>query len=166
MDYLGLFCLGAFVGTIATLGLHRVNSIQDWQAVIAFTLPAVLSGAAMVLVDRFAYSPAFGCYPLGLVAALMWAYIRVAVDNWNSSSPRLKLLGGLHLSAAILVSSAGAVIAIIPAYLQLRAETSISPQARVDILMKHHQRAATLPLPAVDDKSGSAAEGTADRSAH
>lgn len=25
MDYLGLFCLGAFVGTIATLGVHALR---------------------------------------------------------------------------------------------------------------------------------------------
>jgi hypothetical protein len=61
MDYLGLFCLGAFVDTIATFGMHRVASIRDWQTVLACALPAVLSGAAMVLVDRFKYSPAFGC---------------------------------------------------------------------------------------------------------
>jgi len=74
MDYLGLFCLGAFVGTIATFGMNKVVSLKDWQTVLSLTLPAVLSGAAMVFIDRFKYSPAFGCYPLGLVAALMWAY--------------------------------------------------------------------------------------------
>jgi hypothetical protein len=73
-DYLGLFCLGAFVGTIATFGMNKVVSLKDWQTVLSLTLPAVLSGAAMVFIDRFKYSPAFGCYPLGLVAALMWAY--------------------------------------------------------------------------------------------
>jgi hypothetical protein len=66
------------------------------------------------------------------------------------------------LSAAILVSIAGAGIAIIPASLQLQAETGISPQARVELVIQHHQRAATLALPATDDKSGSAAEGTAE----
>jgi hypothetical protein len=41
--------------------LRRVTSIQDWQTVLGFTVPAVLSGAAVVFVDRFKYSPAFGC---------------------------------------------------------------------------------------------------------
>lgn len=30
MDYLGLFCLGAFVGTLATFGLRRVQSVAEW----------------------------------------------------------------------------------------------------------------------------------------
>ena len=75
MDYLGLFCLGAFVGTIATFGMNKVASLKDWQTVLSLTLPAVLSGAAMVFIDRFKYSPAFVCYSLGLVVSLMWAYM-------------------------------------------------------------------------------------------
>lgn len=86
MDYLGLFCLGAFVGTIATLGLRHVKSLDEWQKVLAAVLPAVLSGVAMVTVDRFKNSAAFGAYPLGLVAALMWAYIDVAIANITDSS--------------------------------------------------------------------------------
>ncbi len=32
MDYLGLFCLGVFVGTIATFGLRRVASINFFMS--------------------------------------------------------------------------------------------------------------------------------------
>jgi hypothetical protein len=75
-----LFCLGAFVGTIATFGMGKVVSLKDWQTVLSLTLPAVLSGAAMVFIDRFKYSPAFGSYPLGLVVALLWAYTQKSID--------------------------------------------------------------------------------------
>ena len=140
MDYLGLFCLGAFVGTIATFGMHRAASIRDWQTVLAYALPAVLSGAAMILVDRFKYSPAFGCYPLGLVAALMWAYASVAFNNLKADAWHLRVLGVLHLTLALLVSIGGGVIATFPAYLQLQAEREIPMQVRVDVLIKHHQQ--------------------------
>lgn len=81
MEYLGLFCLGVFAGAIATLGLRFIKDVDQWQKALAVVLPAVLSGLAMVVVDRFKYSPALGSYPLGLVAALMWAYIDTAVMN-------------------------------------------------------------------------------------
>lgn len=62
MDYLGLFCLGAFVDTIATLGLRHIKNLDEWQKVLAAVLPVVLSGVAMVTVDRFKNSAAFGAY--------------------------------------------------------------------------------------------------------
>jgi hypothetical protein len=98
MDYLGLFCLGAFVGTIATFGMGKVASLRDWQTVLSLTLPAVLSGAAMVFIDRFKYSPAFGSYPLGLVVALLWAYTQKSIDNLRTGPTSVRILALLHLS--------------------------------------------------------------------
>lgn len=132
MDYLGLFCLGVFVGTVATFGMNRVESLKDWQTVLAMTLPAVLSGAAMVFIDRFKYSPAFGCYPLGLAAALVWAYTSRAVQNVKEGRPIVRVLALLHLAAAALVTVAAAFVATVPAYLQLRAEWEVSMLERVD----------------------------------
>ena len=131
MDYLGLFCLGAFVGTIATFGMNKVTSLKDWQTVLSLTLPAVLSGAAMVFIDRFKYSPAFGCYPLGLVAALMWAYTQKSIDNLKAGPTSVRILALLHLFAAALVTGR-AFVATVPAYLQLRAEWRVSIEERVD----------------------------------
>jgi hypothetical protein len=145
MDYLGLLCLGAFVGTIATFGLRRVTSIQDWQTVLGFTLPAVLSGAAVVFVDRFKYSPAFGCYPLGLVVALMWAYVQVAVDDIKNGPAALRVLGVLHLAAATLVTVSAAFVATVPAYLQLRAEWETTISDRVQDLIEERNRTRQEP---------------------
>jgi O-antigen ligase len=125
MDYLGLFCLGVFVGTIATLGLRRVETIPDWEKVLAFTLPAVLSGAAMVFLDRFKFSPAFGCYPLGLVAALVWAYITVAlahVRKADEPSAWRRALSWAHIVLAFVITAAAGIGTAIPAYLQIKAE--------------------------------------------
>ena len=132
MDYLGLFCLGAFVGTIATFGMNKVASLKDWQTVLSLTLPAVLSGAAMVFIDRFKYSPAFGCYPLGLVVALMWAYTQKSVDNLKAGPTSVRILALLHLFGAAAVTISGAVVATVPAYLQLRAEQQVSIDERVE----------------------------------
>ncbi len=132
MDYLGLFCLGAFVGTIATFGMGKVVSLKDWQTVLSLTLPAVLSGAAMVFIDRFKYSPAFGSYPLGLVVALLWAYTQKSIDNLKAGPTSVRILALLHLLVSALVTAAGAFVATVPAYLQLRAEWDVSMSERVD----------------------------------
>lgn len=161
MDYLGLFCLGAFVGTIATLGLRFIRDLDQWQKVLAAVLPAVLSGVAMVTVDRFKDSPAFGAYPLGLVAALMWAYIDEAIANITGvhqaaaptgtdiSVPKpgssaqwwRRAIGIGHLGAATIVTGAAAAICIYPAWLQIEAEGTIEPSRRAELLWLEHRKA-------------------------
>jgi len=122
VDYLGLFCLGAFVGAVATLGLRFASDIGNWQKVLALILPAVLSGAALVFVDKFKYSPALGCYPLGLLISLLWAYADLAVRNIQSTSRILFTLGCAHLTVAVLVTATAATAVTLPAVWQLMAE--------------------------------------------
>jgi hypothetical protein len=161
MDYLGLFCLGAFVGAIATVGLGLIKSVTDWKQVLVVILPAVLSGAAMVFVDKFKYSPALGCYPLGLVAALMWAYIGAGVENLKAPERSRKLIGFAHIAASALITLSAAIVATIPAVLQIRAEMEVSMDARVRDLVDSRQR-ANAPRPAA---SGSAVSAESPASA-
>lgn len=141
MDYLGLFCLGAFVGTIATLGVRFINNVTEWQKVLAAVLPAVLSGVAISFVDRFKYSPSLGAYPLGLVAALMWAYADVGVKNLTSKQNNgIKVIGFLHLFAAGLVTIFSAVLTLVPAVEQVRAEHAISIEDRIAMLKEEKMR--------------------------
>jgi hypothetical protein len=135
MDYLGLFCLGVFVGTIATFGMNKVTQLSEWKTVMTLTLPAVLSGAAMVFIDRFKYSPAFGCYPLGLAVALTWAYTARSLENIRAGG-WLRGAGVLHLLASALLTFAGIVVAAYPAVLQLAAEKEISSSQRKEELLR------------------------------
>jgi hypothetical protein len=152
MDYLGLFCLGVFVGTIATFGMHKVESLKDWQTVLSLTLPAVLSGAAVMLVDKFKYSPAFGAYPLGLAVALSWAYVPRAVENLRSSSKCMKTVGVLHICASTVLTAAGIYLAAWPAHLQVQAEGEISAAERREELLHSYAaaraKAAAASVPA------------------
>ena len=157
MDYLGLFCLGAFVGTIATFGMGKVASLRDWQTVLSLTLPAVLSGAAMVFIDRFKYSPAFGSYPLGLVVALLWAYTQKSIDNLRTGPTSVRILALLHLLVSALVTGAAAVVATVPAYLQVRAEWEVSMAERVDEMRL--MRSASREQPAPTTGRGGARSG-------
>lgn len=142
MDYLGLFCLGVFAGTIATFGMTFVSSVRGWQTVLAFSLPAVLGGAAMVLVDRFAGSPAFGCYPAGLVAALIWAFAPDSVKLVRSGDDSAFVIGSLHLAAAGIVTATLSVLAAVPAVLQICAELNIPHETRTTLLLQRHRNAA------------------------
>lgn len=185
MDYLGLFCLGAFVGTIATLGLRHIKNIDEWQKALAAVLPAVLSGVAMVTVDRFKNSAAFGAYPLGLVAALMWAYIDVAITNITGlpkagitdsgniqsteASPwvrRWQIIIGLgHLGSAASITLAAAVLCIIPAACQIQAEMTIKPEKRAELILNSYRQAGANDPPS-DARSNPPAAGAPISAAH
>lgn len=141
MDYLGLFRLGVFVGTIATFGMHRVESLKEWRTVLSLTLPAVLSGAAVMLVDKFKYSPAFGAYPLGLAVALAWAYIPRALEHIRGDSRCMKTIGVLHILATTLLTAAGIALAAYPAFLQVLAEHEIRIEQRRDELLRSYAAA-------------------------
>lgn len=122
MDYLGLFCLGCFVGAIATIGIRFINNLDNWGKVLGLALPAVLSGIAVVFVDKFKYSPAFGCYPLGLLVSLLWAYSDKAVEKLQSEKRATIRLGIAHLMGAVVVTGAAATIVVLPAVWQLNDE--------------------------------------------
>jgi hypothetical protein len=114
------------------------------QKAMAAVLPAVLSGAAMVFVDKFKYSPALGCYPLGLIAALMWAYIDAAVGNLRSERRSDNLIGWAHVATAFAVTVGAAAFAIGPAIKQLDAEWNIERADRIVALQETRRRAVSV----------------------
>ncbi len=139
MDYLGLFCLGAFVGTISVIGVKYIKDVQQWENVLIAILPVVLSGATIAFVDRFKYSPAIGCYPLGLVAALMLVYIDKGIEYRKVKETRK--IGLFYVVAAILSTAVSILLVSIPAYLQIMAEVAITTNDRVKILSEERNKA-------------------------
>lgn len=149
MDYLGLLTLGAFLGSIAALGARHINSVATWQKFLLAILPAVLSGVTIAFVDRFKYSPAIGCYPLGLIVAFLWTYSDVAVKNiaglpTEANVPASggfkgqRAIGILHLAASTLATFAALAIALPPTVAQIKAEWNISDKDKMALLMKQH----------------------------
>lgn len=139
MDYLGLFCLGAFVGTISVIGVKYIQNVQQWQNVLIAIIPVALSSVTIAFVDRFKYSPAIGCYPLGLVAALMLVYIDKGVAY--RKNPETRKIGLFYIIASILSTAVSLVLVSIPAYLQIMAELSITTSDRVKILTEERSKA-------------------------
>ena len=101
MDYVGLFCLGIFVGSIAVVGLQYMTSASKWKQGLTAIIVATLSGTAILFVDRYKSSPAVGAYPMGLLIALIWGYIYVATANMLHIDRKRKILGWLHLAGAV-----------------------------------------------------------------
>jgi hypothetical protein len=156
MDYLGLFCLGAFVGGISTAALKMIQNIGQWQKVLVSVLPAVLSGVVLVFVDKFRYSPALGCYPMGLLVALIWAYTDDAIKNCCSDELERKIIGWSHIIASGAISIVAGAIVVIPVFMQLRDEMSLKVGAvlqRYDV-GQHRDAMATVYADAQRPKSG------------
>ncbi|SEF11924.1 hypothetical protein SAMN02787142_7797 [Burkholderia sp. WP9] len=126
MEELGLFCIGVFVGSIATVSLTFIQNASDWRMTLATVLPAVFSGVALGFVKRFR-TTALGCYPLGLVIALMWHFMGIATTYLESGAGKKGLsgamdffLGGAQLLGTAALTAAAIVVAGIPAWQYIR----------------------------------------------
>ena len=116
MDYLGLFCLGGFIGALVTYGLQFAQALATWQQMLATIIAAVFTGAVITFIERFKNSPALGAYSVGLLVALMWAYAKTAVENVRSPDQAVQMLGWGHIIGAILVSVVAAALVLPPAF--------------------------------------------------
>jgi hypothetical protein len=120
--------------------LRFVSGVGEWQKVLALILPAVLSGVAVLFVNKFKYSPALGCYPLGLLVALLWAYSDRAMANVGSTETKITMLGFAHLAAAVIISFAAGLVVTLPVVWQLQDEYR-RPEG--DTLKEFHREAAS-----------------------
>ncbi|WP_284617527.1 hypothetical protein [Aquabacterium humicola] len=141
MEYLGLLCLGAFVGAIATVGLRRLDPLADWRRALVVLLPALLAGMAMVFVDRFRYSPAFGAFPLGLLVSLLWTTIDSALERTKASEAAARVTGWVHVATAVFLAVVSTVLAGLPASQQVIAEAAMPRDARLKELQEARGRA-------------------------
>ena len=116
MDYLGLFCLGAFVGALVTYGLPFVQGLGDWRTLLATIIAAVFTGVVIAFVDRFRTSKAIGTYAVGLLVALMWAYSRTAVALIKGSNDAVQILGWAQLAGTVVVTAIALALVLPPAF--------------------------------------------------
>lgn len=141
MEYFGLFCLGVFAGAVTLTGLRKIQSLTDWRQLFVVFLPVLLSGAALVFVDRFRYSPAVGAFPLGLVASLLWSNIGAALNHLKSSDVGPRVVGWTHLVFAVGVVASTLPLVVVPAVEQILAESAISREVRIKELQEARSRA-------------------------
>lgn len=141
MEYLGLFCLGVFAGAVTVSGMRKIQNLTDWRQVFVVFLPVLLSGAAMVFVDRFRYSPSVGAFPLGLVTSLLWVYIGTALDHLKLSDAGARAVGWAHVAAAVGVVAGAVPLVVVPAFEQALAESAMSRESRINDLREARSRA-------------------------
>ena len=119
MDYLGLLCLGTFVGAIATRGLEFATGLETWQQMLTVIFSATFTSAAVAFIDRFRSARAFGAYSVGLLVALLWAYAGTALQNVTSEDETRRLLGWLQIAGVSTVTLLAAALFMPPAFKEL-----------------------------------------------
>jgi hypothetical protein len=127
---LGTFCLGAFIGTVVSVGLHLATNANNFGKVVTTILSSIFGAGVLQFLGK---APEFGTslglagYCGGLLVAISWAYMGEAKKNIKENFG-LKWLGILHIAGAVFVSLIGAFLFILPAILDWRLLLRVSSQ--------------------------------------
>src|SRR5262249_40529211 len=128
--YLGMMCLGLFVGGIVTRGLRFMDNEKNFKGGMGEILGAALSGSVFVFIkwvpgshgsdaDKSVYA-----YPVGLVVALLWTYapagIKMALTGRREGAGGAvdgltRALGIAHICALVVISFVAVGITLVPA---------------------------------------------------
>jgi hypothetical protein len=95
MEYLGMLCLGLFVGGFVCRGLNFVDNADKFRSIVTFVLASAFTspvfGFAQYWINKEGTSDAanvsvlsLAMYPPGLLIAMLWYYCEVAVTNIRS----------------------------------------------------------------------------------
>lgn len=114
IEFIGMFCMGAFVGGILNYGLREIEDETSFSKIVTTIFGAAFSGVVFVflefLINAKAPKPGEGSehiymYPLGLIIALMWAQVPVTIEKYiNSDKKLLKAIGIAHMMFMVLVT--------------------------------------------------------------
>ena len=119
MDRLGMFALGGFVGGLLCLGLPVTTEISggEFQKIAFFVLTSAFTGPVFVWIGYLGGSKigeALFAYPIGILIALLWFYVRLSLINIAGDNLNLQVLGGLHIIAIVLVTAVALYIFVLP----------------------------------------------------
>ncbi len=115
MQQIGLLALGCFVGGILILGLPVEGHVDPkaFQELAAFVLGTALAGPAFVWIGKYGganLGDALFAYPIGLLLALLWFYVRISLGNLDAAEPILRHLAILHVIAIGVVTFVAVII--------------------------------------------------------
>ena len=114
-DNLALFCVGGFVGAIATYGLYLIRDTANWLKAITAVLSAALGGVSLAFVRDFQHGATIASYASGLLLALIWSYFGVGgPDKLAHPSFNVRVAGWLQLFGTVLVSVVGFLLFVFP----------------------------------------------------
>lgn len=105
MSYLGLLCLGVFVGTLLCIAVRKTTDWSDAVKVVVAMLGAALSGTVLIAIKGWIGVSAgdeIFMYPVGLAWSLLWLYTDQAIENVRSPVVNQQIVGWLHVGGMIL----------------------------------------------------------------
>lgn len=109
VDYLGMLCLGAYVGGVINYGLLKIKDSDSYIKVSAAIFGTAFSGGVFIFL-KFIFgeentSKAIYMYPIGLVLSLLWLQvIKTIEEGIPSQSIKIQLIGWLHLAFIFIVT--------------------------------------------------------------
>ena len=119
VGYIGMLCLGGFVGGFLVLGLDDTTGMENWQKVVSTSFAAAFSGvlfAFIQLIGRDKIGEAMFMYPVGPPLAMLWYYGRDAGKNMASPDPATKLLGWGHMALLLGLSGVAVALSLFPTF--------------------------------------------------
>src|ERR1700730_3168658 len=104
MAWLGMFCLGAFIGFVTTFGLIKIT---DWSRpgnVLTSVISAAVAGGVFTFIQYLggaSLGSALFLYPVGLAYGALCTNLR-----WVTDPNATKWVAGLHIAAFAAASVA------------------------------------------------------------
>jgi len=107
MDWLAFFCLGVVVGSAAIAGARRGLKLAQLRPTAVIVAALLLAGAAALVGPRKV--KAVAAFPPGLVVAMLWMTVNVALKNTRRWRHRIVVvLGYCHLSMSVATTAVAA----------------------------------------------------------
>ena len=121
MDYLGMLCLGGFVGGILCLGLNHATTLNDFTKVVVFIFASSLSGGVFGFIQFYISKKTqvgLPAYPVGLALALLWYYASSSVEliKQETIKPEMRALAWWHIWGVGISTALTLVLVLPPAF--------------------------------------------------
>lgn len=107
MDWLGFFCLGIVIGCAAIAAARAGLKLAQVRPTAVLIAALLLAGSAALIGPR--QIKAIAAFPPGLVVAMLWMTLDVALRNTRKRRHQvLVVLGYGHLTTAVVVTAVAA----------------------------------------------------------
>jgi hypothetical protein len=117
MENLGMLSLGSFAGGVLCLGLPLKPEdfkIEELMKVTLFVLSTAIAGPIFTWIGKLGGASKLGealfAYPIGLLLALLWYYVRMSLLNLGSNNKNVKLVAFAHIVGVTIMTLVAAYV--------------------------------------------------------
>lgn len=113
IQMIGMLCLGAFVSSIISYGLSKIQDHESFLKVSATIVGSVFSSGIFLYLQFMTSRPemkdlikleAIYFYPIGLILALLWSQVSPTIQNLLKSDSQNKKIGYVPLGFVSLIT--------------------------------------------------------------